>query len=209
MSAETMEWSIENRSLYMRMYRSVLEGDAYYPAPLAAGVNELIARGHAESLGAGYRLTGDGIRAWMRINEPPKEAMMTLGITHVNTMHKLRAALGELPAKRLDGRALRKLINAKLVTMTTEGIAVLTTAGYEYLEELNDTAAANGAGDVVTPEVADQVAAPAPQACKRVCDSCIYRLVLHALALRNDEARVMLDWIDLVEAVVKEARANP
>lgn len=57
------------RSLYMRLFRSWLDKEDYYHAALVGGeITWLLNRGHAEPVGAGYRITETGCKAWAKMN---------------------------------------------------------------------------------------------------------------------------------------------
>lgn len=57
------------RSLYMRLFRSWHDGDDYYHAALVdQNIHRLLALGHAEAAGEGYRITDAGKRAWAKAN---------------------------------------------------------------------------------------------------------------------------------------------
>jgi len=68
------------RSLYMRLYRSLLDEDHSYPARFCEGVDPLLAEGHVERINGGYRLTEAGVRAWalMQGDELFKSSTMVL-----------------------------------------------------------------------------------------------------------------------------------
>lgn len=62
---------IERRSIYMRLYRARWEGVVSYPSHLVNGqAPALLAQGHIERVGDGYRLTEDGVHAWAEIVAP-------------------------------------------------------------------------------------------------------------------------------------------
>lgn len=68
---DVTEAEIEVRSLYMRLYRSRIEGDAAYPAKFVNGhADALIDAGHIQRLDDGYRLTEAGVRAWAEMCAP-------------------------------------------------------------------------------------------------------------------------------------------
>jgi len=57
------------RCVYMKLYKSWFEGDAYLPAPFVGnGIQHLIDAGHAESVPHGYRMTEEGVNAWAQMN---------------------------------------------------------------------------------------------------------------------------------------------
>lgn len=68
---------LEERSLYMRLFRSWLDGESYYHAALVGPcIDRLIEVGHAEAAGHGYVITHAGKKAWA--------AMCTLLVTRAS-----------------------------------------------------------------------------------------------------------------------------
>lgn len=56
---------IEERSLYMRLFRSWLDGDKFYHAAFCGeAIHRLLEVGHVEAVGQGYVITNAGKKAW-------------------------------------------------------------------------------------------------------------------------------------------------
>jgi hypothetical protein len=55
---------LAERSLYMRLYLSLKDGDAFYPAAFCQGIEVLAERGHAEPCKQGWRMTETGVLFW-------------------------------------------------------------------------------------------------------------------------------------------------
>lgn len=55
---------LAERSLYMRLWVSLRNGDPYYPEQFCAGIELIAGRGHAEPVARGWRMTELGRAYW-------------------------------------------------------------------------------------------------------------------------------------------------
>lgn len=76
----------------MRLYRSRLAGEAFYPAVCVGDITgTMLASGWIEPVGAGYRLTKAGIRYWAGMTAH----LMTLNSCNSANFNELRHILGK------------------------------------------------------------------------------------------------------------------
>lgn len=151
---------IEERSLYMRLFRSWLDGEKFYHAAfVGTAITRLLEMGHAEAVGPGYVLTKAGMKAWAimcvwlitrtsirreseTVNQVLKQIYDDEGENH---MSKLMTSLRELLEKLnvtgdwtdvsdIQKQILASAIASNYAERRETGIFRITQRGREYLQ---------------------------------------------------------------------------
>ena len=149
---EPSEEEMAERSLLMRLYHSRLAGDVYYPGEFVNGhAPELMRRGWIEEVGAGYRLTLEGVKGWAGmvsmflrgpLNPATNELRAVLGMSvrtrlpkiHKRYLRRLVEAGGRLPADTFDERRMSRLRTQGYLFLIGDAWVEVTAAGRLVVE---------------------------------------------------------------------------